>query len=176
MWPARRTRSRRSSHVVRDMAPIPGIIIPGARRKGGLIANINPLNGLQQRALQLRGGRIREAGTNILPVHLHMAACDELRCTAGERACSCIGLIPVSLHPRNARAFGARAQNTLAFDVHANHLDCLSRWCVSVISQSSLGEHSGHGSSHALDWLSRKTAALHLHNPPLFALGRSQAQ
>jgi hypothetical protein len=33
LWPARRTRSRRSSHVVHDTAPIPGIIIPGARGK-----------------------------------------------------------------------------------------------------------------------------------------------
>jgi len=33
LWPARRTRSRRSSHVVHDTAPIPGIIIPGAREK-----------------------------------------------------------------------------------------------------------------------------------------------
>jgi hypothetical protein len=32
-WPARRTRSRRSSHVVHDAASIPGIIIPGARGK-----------------------------------------------------------------------------------------------------------------------------------------------
>jgi len=27
LWPARRTRSRRSSHVVHDTAPIPGIIM-----------------------------------------------------------------------------------------------------------------------------------------------------
>jgi hypothetical protein len=33
LWLARRTRSRRSSHVVHDTAPIPGIIIPGARGK-----------------------------------------------------------------------------------------------------------------------------------------------
>jgi hypothetical protein len=33
LWPARRSRSRRSSHVVHDTAPIPGIIIPGAREK-----------------------------------------------------------------------------------------------------------------------------------------------
>jgi hypothetical protein len=31
LWPARRTRTRRSFHVVHDTAPIPGIIIPGAR-------------------------------------------------------------------------------------------------------------------------------------------------
>ena len=30
-WPVRPTRSRRSTHVVHDTAPIPGIIIPGAR-------------------------------------------------------------------------------------------------------------------------------------------------
>ena len=33
LWPARRTRSRKSSHVAHDTAPIPGIIIPGARGK-----------------------------------------------------------------------------------------------------------------------------------------------
>ena len=33
LWPARRTRSRRSSHVVHDTAPIPGTIVPGARGK-----------------------------------------------------------------------------------------------------------------------------------------------
>ena len=33
LWPARRTRKRKSSHVVHDTAPIPGIIIPGARGK-----------------------------------------------------------------------------------------------------------------------------------------------
>jgi hypothetical protein len=33
LWPARRTRSRRSSHVAHDTAPIPGIAIPGARGK-----------------------------------------------------------------------------------------------------------------------------------------------
>ena len=33
LWPARRTRSRRSSYVIHDTAPIPGIVIPGARGK-----------------------------------------------------------------------------------------------------------------------------------------------
>jgi hypothetical protein len=33
LWPARRTRSRRSSHVVHDTAPITGIVISGARGK-----------------------------------------------------------------------------------------------------------------------------------------------
>ena len=43
LWPARRTRSRRSSPVVHDTAPIPGIIIPGARGKDSYGLFFRPL-------------------------------------------------------------------------------------------------------------------------------------